>query len=66
MTEDRVKGANERLQREHGAPRGSAKKTRKGKERAGPSRSTAAAANARPGTSDTDGSYQDEVSFLET
>lgn len=64
MTEERVQGANERLQREHGVygtPRGSAKKPRKGKERAGPARSTAT--TARPGSSNTDGSYQDEVGF---
>ncbi|KAI7785332.1 hypothetical protein LA080_007617 [Diaporthe eres] len=59
MTEQRIESANERLQREHGAHRGSAKKPRKGKERAGPARSTAT--NARLVTSDTDGSYQDEM-----
>lgn len=62
MTEQRIESANERLQREHGAHRGSAKKPRKGKERAGPARSTAT--SARLVTSDTDGSYQDEVSIL--
>lgn len=62
MTEQRIESANERLQREHGAHRGSAKKPRKGKERAGPARSTAT--GARLVTSDTDGSYQDEVSIL--
>lgn len=62
MTDERVESANERLQREHGAHRGSAKKQRKGKERAGPVRFTAT--NARAVTSDTDGSFQDEVSLL--
>lgn len=62
MTDERVESANERLQREHGAHRGSAKKSRKGKERAGLVGFTAT--NARPVTSDTDGSFQDEVSFL--
>lgn len=64
MTDERVESANERLQREHGAHRGSAKKPRKGKERAGPARFTAT--NARPVTSGFDGSHQDEVSFPDT
>lgn len=61
MTTQRVRSANERLHQEHGTPKGgSASKPRKGKERAGPARSTAA--DARPGTADSSETYLDEVS----
>ncbi|KAK2607629.1 hypothetical protein N8I77_006292 [Diaporthe amygdali] len=58
LTEEKVKSANERLQREKKAQQGSAKKPRKGKERAAPVRF--GAANRRQGTADTDESYQNK------
>lgn len=64
VTELRVRSANGRLRQEYGAPKGSGKKPRKGKERASTARSAAAAAAAssRPGTAESSESYQDEVS----
>ncbi|KAI3393552.1 hypothetical protein diail_4143 [Diaporthe ilicicola] len=59
LSEKRVKSANERLQRENPTPQGSAKKQRKGKERAVLKRFTAT--NTRQGTADSDGSYQAEM-----
>ncbi|KAL1855746.1 hypothetical protein Daus18300_011029 [Diaporthe australafricana] len=59
LSEQRVKSANTRLQKENPVPPGSAKKQRKGKERAGQNRSTAT--KARQGTTDSDGSYHNEM-----
>lgn len=68
VTEERIRGANELLRKhfEQAAIKGSAKKPRKGKERA-----TAAetgngflATNARAGTNSTDDSYKDSVSTM--
>ncbi|KAK7747884.1 hypothetical protein SLS53_001136 [Cytospora paraplurivora] len=63
LTEEVVNNANDRLKEslEQGPPKGSAKKQRKGKERANNTGSRFRATNTRAGTSDSDSSYRDEV-----
>lgn len=56
-----VRGANRKLQRKFDKPKGPARKSRKGKKRAGPARSTAS--YSRAPSAESLGTYQDDVSF---
>ncbi|KUI73821.1 hypothetical protein VM1G_09172 [Cytospora mali] len=63
LTEARVNSANEKLHAtlEQNATKGSAKKSRKGKEKAVETETSFIATNIRSGTSDTDDSYRESV-----
>lgn len=64
LTEPIIRNANYKLQKKYGKPKGSARKSRKGKQRAGAARSTAS--HPRSGTEETGEfgvAYQDDVSF---
>lgn len=63
LTEPMVRNANYKLKKKYGKPKGSARKSRKGKQRAGPARSTPYFRASTAETSETDVTYQTEVSF---